>query len=105
LRDEGFEVSNIPSVTEIEEAKKKYELKKEISDIDQSLIISNGKRRLDEQAGSSNNDKLLKEARSETGSESAPSVAPHDSEEVKSTSKKMKPSHDTGEDEEAEAQF
>jgi hypothetical protein len=104
LREEGFEVPKIPNLAEIEEAKRKYELKKEISDIDQSLILTNGKRRLDDQSGSSSNDKLFKDARSETVRESAPSVAPHDN-EVNSSTKKMKPSHDSGEDEEAEAHF
>lgn len=103
LCDEGYEISKIPSDAEIEDARRKYALKKEVSDIDQSLILTNGKRRLDEQTGSSGDDKILKEARA--SGEPAPAVIPNENEEVRSASKKMKLSQDTGEDEEAEAQF
>lgn len=40
LHDDGFEVSAVPSTAEIEQARKKYELKKELSDMDPSNVLT-----------------------------------------------------------------
>lgn len=39
LQDEGFEVNALPTIEEIDQAKKKYLLKKELADIDPSTVL------------------------------------------------------------------
>jgi hypothetical protein len=47
LRDAGYDVPENPSAKEIETAREKYEMQKDLQDIDPQLIISNSRRRID----------------------------------------------------------
>lgn len=56
LREEGHVFSEVPTEQEIKDAKNKYELAKELEEIDRYLVISHSRRKIDTDSISSMND-------------------------------------------------
>jgi hypothetical protein len=77
LRDAGHDVSANPTTKEIEEAREKFEIQKDLQDIDPQLILSNSKRRLDSTSGTSGGNTIENRPQKRVASEgSAGTTAP-----------------------------
>ena len=97
--------SDIPTVAEIEEEKRKYKIMEGMVYADRCIFLANEKLRHEKRVSSSSDDKTSEEDGSKSGKESNTSVVPPETDITERDMKKPKLSSEAGEDEEAEAQF
>ena len=102
LQEEGYEVSQTPSAEEIEKAKKEHELKKELSDIDTSLILKRDRRsaEVDSNAG---DDTTIEDSSDKINSaDGDPALVSREQSSLSPVLKKVKQSKEEADEEEAE---
>jgi hypothetical protein len=97
LQECGYEISQAPTAVEIEDAREKYQRKRDLEDINPELVLAHSRRKPDTESESNGSSKTtVKEEKTSTNG-----GLPFDSTSVKLESKITIES----DDEEAEAQF